>query len=358
MKKLLAAAGGFAVVALVTSILVSRPQFDDRLDPATLDAVVIAPVSEALTFARYRAADGTLRLLLVTQFRGGRVTGLDLDEKGATGEPDPIHFLRTFGYDTIAEIATIGAASVTVDAAALELPFAGHEHNIGVGANYREHARESNIAEEPFLFPKLAKPTRFSSAVARQDSLLLDYEAELGIVLLEDLAIGDGKPPRLGLVLANELTDRWALVRNLKLGTAMGTTGFADGKSRDGFAPIGPLLVIPRDFNAFYAQIELRLYLDGRLRQRDRAANMMWRPGEILRQAFDRARVPFYYRTGTVPLLPSPNWIPAGTIVFSGTPAGVIFKPLNLWNPWVYLRPGDEIVVAADFLGTIRNRIE
>lgn len=358
MRKILAAAVGLAAIALIASVLVSRPQFDERLDPAALDQVVIAPVSEALTFARYRAPDGSLRLLLVTAYRGGQVTGLDLDEKDATAEPDPIRFLRTFGYDTIAEIATIGAAPVTVDAAMLELPFTGREHNIGVGANYREHARESQIAEQPFLFPKLGLPTRFSSVVARQDSVLLDYEVELGVVVLEDLALGDGKPPRLGLVLANELTDRWALVRNLRPGTAMGTTGFADGKSRAGFAPIGPLLVIPRDFSAFYPQIELRTYLDGRLRQRDRAANMMWRPAEIVRQAFDHAQVPFYYRAGTIPLLPAPNGIPAGTILFTGTPAGVIFKPLNLWNPWVYLRPGDEVVVAGDFLGTIRNRIE
>jgi hypothetical protein len=35
----------------------------------------------------------------------------------------------------------------------------------------------------------------------------------------------------------------------------------------------------------------------------------------------------------------------------------VIFKPLNLWNPWVYLRPGDEVVIRADYLGVIHNRV-
>lgn len=357
MKKLLGGLVAIGAIAWAVSLWVSRPRFDEHLDPASLDAVAIAPVDEALTFARYRAADGSLRLLLVTDFRDRRVSGLDLQEEGNVHEVDPIKFFKTFGYDAIAETAKIGAQPVAIDAAALEVPFPVREHNIGVGANYPEHARESSIEEKPFLFPKFAVPTPHASDVARAGSVLLDYEVELGLVLLDDLAIGAPAPAHLGLVLANELTDRWALVRNLKAGSAMGTTGFADGKSRAGFAPIGPLLVIPRDFESFYGRIEMRLYLDGQLRQRDQATNMTWRPQQILRHAFEQAQIPYYYRNGAVSLLPSASWIPAGTIVFTGTPAGVIFKPLNLWNPWVYLRPGDELVVTADHLGTIRNRI-
>ena len=81
-------------------------------------------------------------------------------------------------------------------------------------------------------------------------------------------------------------------------------------------------------------------------------------PAQVLREVFGRAQQPFLYRGSEIALVPPPTgWLPAGTIVFSGTPAGVIFRPLNLWNPWVYLRPGDEVIVAADFLGSIRNRI-
>ena len=357
MKKILAFSFVVTAAAFAVSVYVSQPLYDEALEPAAGDTVAIAPVSEALTFARYRASDGSLRLLLVTQFREGRVTGFDLHAEGAPQESDPLPLFKAFGYEAIAQLVAVGAEPVTVDAATLELPFSGHEHNIGIGANYREHARESNIAESPFVFPKFALPTPWSSDVARENALLLDYEAELGLVVLDDLALGSPAPARMGLVLANEMTDRWALVRNLRPGTAMGTTGFADGKSRAGFAPIGPLLVIPRDFESFYPSLELRLYVNGRLRQRDYAGNMMWRPVEILQQVFDRSQVPFYYRGGTVALLPPPGALPAGTIVFSGTPAGVVFKPLNLWNPWVYLRPGDEVVVSADFLGPIRNRI-
>lgn len=358
MTKLLAGLAAIVGIVLAVSLFVSRPAFDERLDPASLDGAAIAPVDQALTFARFRDTDGHLHLLLVTAFREGRVTGLDLQEEGDLQEPDPIRFFRTFGYDHIAETAKVGAQPVTVDLAALDVPFAGREDNIGVGANYREHARESGIAETPFLFPKLALPTRFDSDVVRGESTLLDYEAEIGLVLLEDLAPGGGAPTHLGLVLANELTDRWPLVRNYESGAPMGTTGFADGKSRAGFAPVGPWLVIPRDLDAFYPRLELRLYLNGRLRQRDRAASMTWRPTQVLREIFENAQQPYHYRDGTVMLVPSTTrWLPVGTVVFSGTPAGVIFKPLNLYNPWLYLRPGDEVVLSADFLGTMRNRI-
>lgn len=358
MKKLLATLAVLAGAALVVSLNVSRPLFDDRLDPAALDDVAIAPIDDALTFARYRAADGSLHLLLVTEFRGGRVTGLDLQEEGNVHEVDPIRLFRAFGYDHIAETAKVGAQPASVDAASLEVPFTGHEHNIGVGANYREHARESGVGEAPFLFPKRAAPTHFAGDVIRGGARLLDYEAELGLVLLNDLAPGNAAPAHVGLVLANELTDRWALVRGYDSDRPMGTTGFADGKSGPGYAPVGPLLLIPRDFESFYRRVELRLYLNGRLRQRERAGNMTWPPAQILRQVFEKADLPYAYQGGEISLVPpGTGWLPAGTVVFSGTPAGVIFRPLNLWNPWVYLRPGDEVVVSADFLGSIRNRV-
>ena len=358
MIKLLAGLAAIVVIMIAVSLFVSRPAFEERLDPASLEGAAIAPVDEALTVARYRDTDGHLHLLLVTAFQGGQVTGLDLQEEGDLQEADPIRFFKTFGYDHIAETAKVGAQPVTVGLAALDVPFVAREFNIGVGANYREHARESGIAETPFLFPKLAQPTRFDSDVARGESKLLDYEAEIGVVLLDDLAPGGGAPRHLGLVLANELTDRWTLVRSFKPGAIMGTTGFADAKSRAGFAPVGPWLVIPRDLEAFYPRVGLRLYLNGHLRQRDQAGNMTWPPAQVLREIFEKAQQPYHHGETTVALVPSATrWLPAGTVVFSGTPAGVIFKPLNLWNPWVYLRPGDEVVVIGDFLGAVHNRI-
>jgi|APFre7841882724_1041349.scaffolds.fasta_scaffold05064_2 2,4-diketo-3-deoxy-L-fuconate hydrolase len=350
-------AAGFCLLvlgALLTSVYLSRPLFTDTLDPAMATGVAIAPADQALTLARYREL-GRPRILLVSSYVADSIVGVDLTTHFDRPEADALGLFREFGYEAIAQAA--GSAPVTVDLAKLEVPFEGREANIGIGASYPEHARESHVEEKPFVFPKLARPTRFSSAVSRKPSVLLDYEGELGLVSLEDIAGPEPTLRTMGLVLCNELTDRWALVRHYRRGAPMGTTGFADGKSREGFAVVGPLLVIPRDLDSFYKQVTLRLYLNGRLRQQDAAIHMAWGPREILTEIFRRKDWVFRNHEGDVRLLDAAGKIPAGTVIFSGTPAGVIFKPHNLWNPWVYLRPGDEVVIRADALGVIRNRI-
>lgn len=337
--------------ALGVGYAVSRPQFDETLDEASAGGTAVPPVSEALSFARY-SDQGQLRLLLVTGYADGQVAGIDLNREDA----DPIRLFREQGYEAI-ELAAAGKPEITVPVSALEVPLEGREANIGIGANYREHARESGIEEKPFVFPKLALPTRHDSTVARQPSVLLDYEAELGLVALDDIAAPGELPAHMGLVLCNELTDRYTLVRNYRRGAEMGTTGFVEGKSREGFAVLGPLLVIPRDLEAFLGKIELRLYLNGKLRQYEHPANMVWDARAILAEIFKRGSWTFRNYGSNAPLLAPGNVIPAGSVIFSGTPAGVIFKPANLLNPWVYLRPGDEVVIQGTALGTIRNRI-
>lgn len=340
-----------AALALLASVVVSRPLFDEALEPASLDRIAIAPPEQALSFARVRQG-GPVTVLLVSRYEHGQVTGADLT--AALGATDPIALFRQHGHDGLLAAAR-GAAVVTVPAGALDVPFEAHERNIGVGLNYAEHAEESGLDEPPFLFPKYGLPTRPRSEISRGDSRLLDYEAELGLVLLDDLV--EPGAARLGFVLCNEATDRWRLVRNFRRDQPMGTTGFADGKSREGFAPLGPLLVIPRDPEAFHRDVTLDLYLNGRLRQHERAAAMRWAPQRIVTEIFRQASTAYTYRGQPVSLLGAGPPLPAGTVIFSGTPAGVIFKPLNLWNPWVYLLPGDEVVVRADYLGVIRNRV-
>ena len=344
--------GGLAGV----SFWVSQPLFKHTLDPAILEDITIAPASEALTFAR-ATVDGMPHLLLVMQYRGNNVIGVDLNTRLNIRETDPILLFRRLGYAALEAESTSIANMVAVDAELLDVPFAALEHNIGIGLNYTEHARESGLDEQPFVFPKFAQPTPAGSAIERNDSTRLDYEAELGFVALDPIAAAEPIPATMGLVLANEMTDRWALVRNFKRGTAMGATGFADGKSRAGFAPLGNLFVIPRDLERFYKSIELRLYLNGRLRQHETVGAMAWGPRQMLNEIFRRADEEFEYQGGVTPLLNAGSALAAGSIIFSGTPAGVIFRPVNLWNPWIYLQPGDEVVIRADYLGVIRNRI-
>jgi 2,4-diketo-3-deoxy-L-fuconate hydrolase len=344
------------VLAMVAaSLWVSRPLYDARLDPASLNSIAIAPPDQALTFARYRDG-GRLQVLLVTQYENGRVSGFNLQRDLGTDDSNPISLFNRLGYEALEHLAQSDRIQKTMTVAELVLPFDAPLANIGIGTNYLEHARESQVAEKPFVFPKLVQPTHFTADVAKGDSRLLDYEAELGFVALEDIAPGS-RPQTMGLVLGNDFTDRWSLVLNFSGDTEMGTTGFVEGKSREGYAPIGNLLVIPKNLDAFYRELELKLYVNRRLRQRDRAGSMEWGPGQMLKEIFAREGWSFRRYDGTVPLLPRAATLPQGTIIFSGTPAGVIFKPLNLWNHWTYLQPGDEVVILSETLGSLRNTI-
>jgi 2-keto-4-pentenoate hydratase/2-oxohepta-3-ene-1,7-dioic acid hydratase in catechol pathway len=348
---------GILVVAVLAATLwVSRPLFDARLDEAELAAITIAPPEEALTFARFREG-GRLRILLVRGYAENQVSGFEAERLFGARDTDPIALFAKLGYHRLARGALSAAPQETVPVSSLVLPFDTGAAHIGIGTNYREHAREAGVPEQPFLFPKLVQPTTARAPVRRGDSRLLDYEAELGLVALEDITAAT-QPRHMGLVLGNDFTDRWSLVRNFERGGEMGTSGFVEGKSREGYAPIGPLLVIPRDLEAFYPKVELALYVNGRLRQRERAGAMSWGPQEMLREVFRRESWTFRRYGGEVPLLARAGTIPRGTIIFSGTPAGVIFKPLNLWNSALYLDAGDEVVMRSDFLGVLQNRIE
>lgn len=347
--------GLLLLATIVVSLAISRPQFDERLDLATLGNITIAPPNQALTFARFHEGEH-LRILLVTKYQNGKVTGFNTYRHIGVNESDPIALFNRLGYAALERAAASGAMQETVDVAALDLPFTTRMANIGIGTNYREHARESRVAETPFVFPKRVLPSLPTATVARRDSRLLDYEAELGFVALQDLS-AQSRPQAMGLVLGNDFTDRWSLVQNLSRETEMGTTGFVEGKSREGYAPIGGLLVIPKNLDSFYREVELKLYLNGRLRQHDKAGSMSWGPQEMLQEVFAREAWTFRHYQDSVPLLEQPGVIPAGTIIFSGTPAGVLFKPLNLWNHWAYLQPGDEVIMRAEYLGSLRNQV-
>lgn len=351
-----------AALALVAATYwVSRPLFDEPLDVAVLGSVNIAPAEEALSFARY-LDDGRPTVLLVRRYVQGELSGLDIGGILSIDSSDPLEIYARAGYVALQYLAEdVTQPEIAVAQDRLILPFDPPATNIGIGTNYLEHARESQVKEEPFLFPKHVAPTPFRADVAKNNSRLLDYEVELAFVALADLQAADLQYPlTMGLMLGNDYTDRWALVRNFDNDQAMGLTGFVDGKSIAGYAPIGPLLVIPKDLQAFYPKLELQLYVNGQRRQHDSAGQMIWGPVQMLTEIFRRESWTFQSSQGPVPLLNKPAVVPVvprGTIIFSGTPAGVIFKPLNLWNASLYLQVHDEVVAYSSQLGAITNRI-
>ena len=135
----------------------------------------------------------------------------------------------------------------------------------------------------------------------------------------------------------------------------MGTTGFAAGKGQPGFLPVGPWVLIPREPD-FYRELEVRLYVNGRLRQRFRAGDMILSIDEIVRQAFRDRSLEYRRGTATVDLIPATG-VPAGSLILTGTAGGVAFKPLNIWWQSAYLQPGDVVRTEASYLGILENTV-
>jgi 2-keto-4-pentenoate hydratase/2-oxohepta-3-ene-1,7-dioic acid hydratase in catechol pathway len=345
----------------------------------------IAPLDEAVTFARLREGR---RVLAVTRWADGRVDGVDLSALLGRPVTDPIDLLA--GHDLAALAAHIdGAPDETRVSAAvdqLDLPADLGAHHIAAGTNYPEHAGESEVTDGPFLFAKMVAPTGSRAPVPAGDGLL-DYEVELAFVVLAPLD-RPGATPRLGLVVCNDYTDRATLLRHVDVWDPASGTGFTTGKSFPGYLPVGDLLVVPHDARAFARDLELRLWVNGELRQQARVSEWIWDLDRMLAETWARRDVTWQHRGGRVSLLSPAKTIPERTLLMAGTPAGTVFQgvgigtrargalawmlggfagslPSRVVETWVreareagtYLQPGDRVAVRVDRLGVVVNEI-
>jgi 2-keto-4-pentenoate hydratase/2-oxohepta-3-ene-1,7-dioic acid hydratase in catechol pathway len=327
-------------------------------------------------------------LLAVTRYEGGAVSGVDLGIHLERPAADPIELLRAVGWEGLRDAVAAAPASARVTAAAerLDLPLDLGEHHIAAGTNYPEHAGEAEVEDGPFLFPKLVRPTGPRADVPAGDALL-DYEVELAFVALEDLPAG-AHPSRMGVLVSNDYTDRATLLRHVDVWDPASGVGFTTGKSRPGYLPVGDLLVVPRDVRSFAASLELRLWVNGELRQRAAVSEWIWDLDRILDEIEARRDTTWQHRGAAVSLLSPEKTIAARTLILAGTPAGTVFAGVDtgtrargalawLFGGWAtplprhvveayirearaageYLRPGDRVVIHVDQLGIIENRI-
>jgi 2-keto-4-pentenoate hydratase/2-oxohepta-3-ene-1,7-dioic acid hydratase in catechol pathway len=340
----------------------------------------IAARDDALTFARF-LHEGEPRLLLVDSLRDGKVSGIDVQQRLPGSANDPIDLFNQFGYQVLKDL---DGRHVTVSVSDLILPFVGTDNQVAVGINYPAHGVEADVSES-FLFPKRVLATAFNSNVSARNHLL-DYELELGFVLLNDLP-HSVEPDFVGLVLASDYTDRAELMRHARLTDVSSGEGFTRGKSAPGFMPVGNLLVIPQDYRNFYRTLELGLWCNAQQRQEAHPVDMSWDFGRILEETFARSERRWQWRDEVVALPVESGRIPARTLILSGTPEGVIYRKPTLRQLFVgvsemvftgqwanlqsvvepflreefhsrrYLKAGDVVQMKADRLGIIDNTI-
>ena len=190
---------------------------------------------------------------------------------------------------------------------------------------------------------------------------MLDYEVELGLVLLDGLD-DPAAPGRVGLVVVNDLTARSLQI--LGEGTRDRLAYWAAAKSFPGFAPTTARAWVPERFDLDrWPALRLRTRVNGELRQDAEASGMAETPRQML------ARV----RAAVGPL-------PANALVSTGTPAGIALE-VPAWKrtlgEWLldrpgrlqaalagfssetgFLRPGDVVEVSGGWLGGFARMVE
>jgi 2-keto-4-pentenoate hydratase/2-oxohepta-3-ene-1,7-dioic acid hydratase in catechol pathway len=200
-----------------------------------------------------------------------------------------------------------------------------------VGLNYRDHAEEQGVAlpDRPLLFAKWPNTLIGSGEPIRLPGISknVDYEAELGVVI-DRRASGVSAEDALGFVrgylVANDVSGR-----DLQFGDGQ----WVRGKSLDTFLPVGEL--VPAAEVPDPQALGVRAILNGETMQDSTTANMVFGVAEIVA-----------FITQAITLEP-------GDLILTGTPSGVgAFR-----DPKVWLRPGDEIRVEIDGIGSITNPV-
>lgn len=207
---------------------------------------------------------------------------------------------------------------------------------------------------------------------------------------LEDITAETGTPEHMGLILTNDWTDRELLTTQLEPDKLTEGAGFTNAKSQPGFLSTGDLFVIPADWETYYKDLELNLYVNGDLRQRAHPTDMVWDANTLITNTLNIGDRTWDSDGQQTPLTATPGVITQGTIIQSGTPEGVIYRApdtrqrilgfmeyaasfgtnadsivdsaLKVYvrdahEAGVYLKPGDEIVTRAEGLGQIFTNI-
>jgi 2-keto-4-pentenoate hydratase/2-oxohepta-3-ene-1,7-dioic acid hydratase in catechol pathway len=208
-----------------------------------------------------------------------------------------------------------------------------------LGMNYVAHAIESDRARG--REPKLPEfPVFFTKAVTSvcgpdDDVPLhtgvtseLDYEVELAFIVgttCKNVNKAAALDTIFGYTIVNDVSAREIQNRHLQ---------FFKGKSLDGTCPIGPWIVTADEI-ANPAGLGLRLRLNGETRQESHTGDLI----------FDIPSI--------IAFLTLSQTVEAGTIVSTGTPAGVGMGR----NPPEYMRAGDVMEAEIDGIGVLRNRV-
>ena len=149
------------MLAVFSSVWLNRPVVNGKLDDAVFARMTLAPLEKALTLAVTRAGE----VLLVTGVEADGIAAININTVTGHTFLNVVDAYRNLGIDELHALYNDENASfyAWVD---LGMPVFPVSLNIAAGTNYRAHAKEVGHEGEPFLFPKLSRPTPWDNAVA------------------------------------------------------------------------------------------------------------------------------------------------------------------------------------------------
>ncbi|MBQ2801283.1 MAG: fumarylacetoacetate hydrolase family protein [Lachnospiraceae bacterium] len=234
------------------------------------------------------------------------------------------------------DIPTVPLSSVKLCAPISKPP----QDIICLGINYREHQKEATQYEPSTYTTRKAYATYFSKRVNETTACgeiipsyshlvdSLDYEAELAVIIGKDaknVSEEEAEKYIFGYTILNDISARNIQKRH---------TQWYFGKSFDGFTPLGPYITTA-DEMPFPLNASIRSYVNGELRQDSNTNLMLFTIPQIISE------------------LSQGMTLKAGTIISTGTPAGVGMG----FQPPKFLQPGDEVRCEIEGIGTLINTI-
>ncbi len=208
---------------------------------------------------------------------------------------------------------------------------------LGIGLNYRDHAAETgqDLPTNPPLFMKNPASVQHPGGpivipAAADRGPEVDYEGELAVVIgrdAKDVPEERALEHVLGYTVANDVTAR----RWQKHG---GAGQWVRAKSFDTFCPMGPVLVT-RDEIPDPQALAITTRVNGEVVQSGRTADMIFPVARLVAE------------------LSRDTTLLAGTVILTGTPAGVGVAR----RPMVFLAPGDVVEVEIPGIGVLRNPV-
>ncbi len=227
-----------------------------------------------------------------------------------------------------------GGEAVALESARIHAPVLNPQKIIGIGLNYSDHAAETgaDIPEKPIVFAKYANTLVGQGDAIRIPSITqkADYEVELAVVIgraAKNVSEAEALDYVFGYTNCNDVSSR--------------DLQFSEGgqwtrsKSIDTFCPVGPYIAT-RDEVPDPQALGLRCILNGEVMQDGTTAKMIFSVAELIS-----------FLSQGMTLLP-------GDIITTGTPPGVGAAR----DPQVFLKPGDEVTVEVEGLGSLTNPVE